>query len=141
MQIDSINGYNNIGFGAIKGLHYKNSFNPKIDKQDARIIEAFQNSPAIKHLAEKFDFSAEFGWNQECWMRLTSHKDFLKTLINKFRKDQQNTVKPLPQDIYIKSNNLAKEITALDYDQLVNGIKYTAEEINAAWAKVNKKHK
>lgn len=62
MQVQSINNNNNnnMNFKALKGLKYVNSFNPDRRLDDAKIVKAVIDSPAVQEFAKKYDFMARF---------------------------------------------------------------------------------
>ncbi|MCQ2743389.1 MAG: hypothetical protein MJ230_01150 [bacterium] len=64
MQVQSINNNNNnnMNFKALKGLKYVNSFNPNRKLDDAKIVKAVIESPAVQEFAKKYDFMARFDY-------------------------------------------------------------------------------
>lgn len=64
MQIYPINNINNNPkFGALKGLRYVGEFNPSINYEHAKIVDAVINSNAIKQFGEKYHFLARLEHN------------------------------------------------------------------------------
>lgn len=49
-----------MNFKALKGLKYVNSFNPDRRLDDAKIVKAVIDSPAVQEFAKKYDFMARF---------------------------------------------------------------------------------